>query len=243
MPACGARQADRRDAERVERHRDERRALVLAGREEDVELAGIGLVGDGRGERQQLVRRVAHRRHDDDQLRPARALAHDPPRDPLDALGACDGRAAELHHDEGSGHAPHSSGGSRSSRAIGRSAARSSPSRRSRGPPLFAEPPYLARADRSTAVVSCSIGAGIVSKVRVTRPRGGPYPTLSRGRSDRRPRGGPLRQRARAVAAHGAGVWQCLRRCAQHGYGRRTRHCGDAGTPIASASPSGADLT
>ena len=44
-------QADRRDAQRVERHRHEGRALVLAGREQDVELARVGLVRDGRGER------------------------------------------------------------------------------------------------------------------------------------------------------------------------------------------------
>ena len=109
-------QADRRHAERVEGHRDERRALVLAGGQQDVELAGVGLVGDRRRERQQLVGGVAHRGHDDDELRPARALAHDPPRDPLDALGARDGRAAELHHDEGSGHGRHSSGGLRAGR-------------------------------------------------------------------------------------------------------------------------------
>ena len=41
-PGLRAAQADRRDAERVERHRDERRALVLAGREEHVELALVG---------------------------------------------------------------------------------------------------------------------------------------------------------------------------------------------------------
>ena len=159
----GAGQADRRDAQRVERHRDERRALVLAGREQDVELAGIGLVGDGRGERQQLVRRVAHRRHDDDQLRPARALAHDPPRDPLDALGAGDGRAAELHHDEGSGHAPHSSGGSRSSRAW---ANRPVPRR---------APPFLAGRGCLLAAVPRAERAAIAARRRLAAksPRGG----------------------------------------------------------------------
>ena len=39
MPACAPGQGDGRDAERVERHRHERRALVLAGREQHVELA------------------------------------------------------------------------------------------------------------------------------------------------------------------------------------------------------------
>ncbi len=40
-------QGDRRHAERVEGHRDERGALVLAGCEKHVELAAIGIVGDG----------------------------------------------------------------------------------------------------------------------------------------------------------------------------------------------------
>ena len=79
-------QADGRDTEAMERHRQERRALVLAGREQDVQLARVGLVGDGRRERQELVGGVAHRGHHDDELRPARALAHDPPRDALHRL-------------------------------------------------------------------------------------------------------------------------------------------------------------
>src|SRR6266550_2228455 len=53
--------------ESVESHREERRALVLAGREEDIELAFVGCIGDGCGKAQQLVRRVAHRGHDDDE--------------------------------------------------------------------------------------------------------------------------------------------------------------------------------
>ena len=67
-----AAQADRLDAERVEGHRDERRALVLAGREEHVELALVGRVGDRGGEAQELVGRVAHRGHDDDEVRAGR---------------------------------------------------------------------------------------------------------------------------------------------------------------------------
>ena len=93
-------QADRRDAEAVERHRQEGRALVLAGREQDVELARVGLVGDGRGEAEQLVGRVAHRGHDDDEVAPGGTLARDPTGDPLDAVGVGDGRATELLDDE-----------------------------------------------------------------------------------------------------------------------------------------------
>ena len=43
-------------------------ALVLAGGEQDVELAGVGLVRDGGGEGEELVGGVAHRGHDDDEL-------------------------------------------------------------------------------------------------------------------------------------------------------------------------------
>ena len=43
-------------------------------------------------------------RHDDDEVVAGRALARDPPRDPLDAVGVGDGRAAELLDDEGGRH-------------------------------------------------------------------------------------------------------------------------------------------
>src|SRR5206468_11573998 len=52
-------QADRSDAQRVEGHRYQRRALVLAGGEEHVELALVGCVGDRGREAKQLVRGVA----------------------------------------------------------------------------------------------------------------------------------------------------------------------------------------
>ena len=67
---------------------------------------GSGLVGDGRGEAQQLVGRVAHRRHDDDEVVAGRAFARDAPGDALDAVRAGDRRAAELLDDEGGGHSP-----------------------------------------------------------------------------------------------------------------------------------------
>ncbi len=103
-PGLGAGQADRRDAERVEGHRHERRALVLAGREEHVELARVGLVGDRGGEAEELVGRVAHRADDDDEIRAGRPLAGDPPGDALDPVRPGDRRAAELLHDEGGLH-------------------------------------------------------------------------------------------------------------------------------------------
>ena len=94
-------QADGRHAETVERHRQEGRALVLPGREQDVELARVGLRGDRRRQAEQLVGGVAHRRHDDDQVAPRGALARDPPGHPLDAVGVGDGGATELLDDEG----------------------------------------------------------------------------------------------------------------------------------------------
>jgi len=95
-------QADRRDAQAVERHRQQRRALVLAGRQENVELARVGLVGDGRGKAEELVGRIAHRRHDYDEIAPGRALTRDPTRHPLDAVGIGHGGSAIFLDDEGS---------------------------------------------------------------------------------------------------------------------------------------------
>ena len=93
-------QADRLDAQRVEGHRDERRALVLAGREQHVELAFVGLLRDRRGEAEQLVGRVAHRRDDDDEVRAGGPLARNPPRNAPDPVRVGEARAAELLHDE-----------------------------------------------------------------------------------------------------------------------------------------------
>ena len=76
---------------------------MLAGREQDVELARIRVVGDGAGEGEQLVGRVAHRGHDDDELAPGRTLARDPAGDPPDPVRVGDRRATELLDDEGDG--------------------------------------------------------------------------------------------------------------------------------------------
>ena len=112
-------QADRRDAQAMEGHRQQGRALVLAGREQDVELARVGIVGDGGGEAEQLVRGIAHRRDDDDEVVAGGALAGDPTRDPLDAVGVGHGGAAELLDDEGGRQVRHRRGHStvRESRA------------------------------------------------------------------------------------------------------------------------------
>ena len=124
MPACGPVRLIAGDAERVERHRHEGRALVLAGREQDVELARVGLVGDRRGEAEQLVGGVAHRGHDDDEVAAGGALAGDPAGDALDAVGVGDGRATELLDDErAQASAAHSSGASSGARRDGPSTA------------------------------------------------------------------------------------------------------------------------
>jgi hypothetical protein len=105
-------QADRRDAHRVEGHRHQRRALVLAGGEQDVELAGIRFVRDRGSETEQLVGRVTHGGHDHDEVMACGALARDPSRDPLDPVRTGDRRAAVFLDDQGGGHAAHSTAGS-----------------------------------------------------------------------------------------------------------------------------------
>jgi hypothetical protein len=107
----GTGEAERRDAHRVERHRHQGGALVLAGGQQDVELPRVRIVRDPGREGEQLVGRVTHRGHDDDEVTPVRALAGDPAGDPLDPLRSCDRRPAELHDDERVGHAAHSTGG------------------------------------------------------------------------------------------------------------------------------------
>ena len=71
----------------------------------------VGIVGDRTGQGEQLVRRVAHRRDDDHELRPVGALPCDPARDATDPIGVGEGRPAEFLHDERGGHGGHSSAG------------------------------------------------------------------------------------------------------------------------------------
>ena len=90
MPACGPVRLIAGTPRPWSAIDSEGRALVLAGGEQDVELARVGLVGDRRREAEQLVGRVAHRGHDDDEVAPGGALAGDPPRDALDPVGVGD---------------------------------------------------------------------------------------------------------------------------------------------------------
>jgi hypothetical protein len=103
-PGLWSGQADRRDAQAVERHRQQGCALVLASREQDVELARVGLVRDRRGEAEQLVGRIAHRGDDDDQVVSGGTFARDPSGDAFDAVGVGHRGATELLDDERGRH-------------------------------------------------------------------------------------------------------------------------------------------
>ena len=100
----GSGQRDRVHAERLERHRDERAAHVLASREEQVHLARVRLVGDGGRERDEVVGGIAHRADDDHEVGAVAAVSGDSTRDVPDALGIGERGAAVLLDDE-SGHA------------------------------------------------------------------------------------------------------------------------------------------
>jgi hypothetical protein len=71
-----------------------------AGRQQHVQLARVGLLVDRGGQRQQLVRGVAHRGDDDAQVGASGTGPGDPARDAADPVGVRHGRAAELHDDE-----------------------------------------------------------------------------------------------------------------------------------------------
>src|ERR1035437_9474631 len=95
-------------AQRMQGHRDERGALVLAGREKHVQLARIRVVCDGAGQGQQLVGGVAHCRDHDHQVAAGRPLAGDTRGDAPDSVGVGYGRATELLYYERFGHGGHS---------------------------------------------------------------------------------------------------------------------------------------
>jgi hypothetical protein len=96
----GAGEADRLDAEGVERHDHERAGLRLAGAEEDVHLARVGFGGDLVGVVDELVGGVAHGGDDGDDVIAGIGAALDARGDVLDALGGTDGGAAVLLHDQ-----------------------------------------------------------------------------------------------------------------------------------------------
>ena len=100
----GAGQRDRRAPQRVQRHRHQRAAHVLAGRQQEIHLAGIGLVSDLRRHLEQVIGGVAHCADHHDEVGAAVALAGDPPRHVLDAVGVGERRATVfLDHQAGHG--------------------------------------------------------------------------------------------------------------------------------------------
>ncbi len=107
-PGLSPGERDRRNAQGVQRHRDESGALMLARREKHVELARIRVVGDGAGKGEELVGRIAHRRDDDHQVAAGRPLTGDTRGDAPDPVGVGYGRATELLHDERFRHGGHS---------------------------------------------------------------------------------------------------------------------------------------
>ena len=64
-PGLRSRERHRRHAEVLHRHAHERHRDALAGGEQHVELAAVGMLGDVVREAQQVVGRLAHRRHHD----------------------------------------------------------------------------------------------------------------------------------------------------------------------------------
>ena len=83
------------DGDREQGHRD-----ALAGREEHVELAGLGEGGDVRGLLEEVVGGLAHGRDDGDDVLALLARADDPVGHGADPIGVADGGSPVfLHHD------------------------------------------------------------------------------------------------------------------------------------------------
>jgi len=83
---------------------DQESALVLAGRQEHVELARIGVVTDRAGQGKKLVGGIAHRGHDHDQARATGTRSRDPAGDTADTVGVGDRRPAEFLDDDWARH-------------------------------------------------------------------------------------------------------------------------------------------
>ncbi len=105
MPACAPVSEMAGTPDRLERHRHERAAHVLAGGQQEVHLARVGVIGDACRELEQVVGGVAHGADHDHEVGAGGSLARDPPGDVADAVGVREGRAAVLLDDQ-LGHAP-----------------------------------------------------------------------------------------------------------------------------------------
>ena len=101
MPGLAAGEADRVAAQLADRHRQQRHRDALAGGQQHVELAAVGVRRDLLGQREQLVGGVAHRRHDDDDVVPGAPRPHDALGDLPDAVDVRDAGAAVFLDDDG----------------------------------------------------------------------------------------------------------------------------------------------
>ena len=94
-------EADRIAAQLADRDGQQRHRDALARREQHVELAPFGVRGDLLGHREQIVGRVAHRRHDDDDIVALLARSHDALRHLPQLFHIGDAAAAVFLHDDG----------------------------------------------------------------------------------------------------------------------------------------------
>ena len=146
---------DRLGSLRQDRHRQQGDRDLLAGRQQHVQFPGRQGVGDLPGHPDEIVRHIAGRRDDHDDLVAGPARGHDTLRDVLDAVGPRDGGAAELLDDQahagGSTTAPsvsnsacrirHAAPAARNACAIAGPISGASPNARTVGPdPLSATP-------------------------------------------------------------------------------------------------------
>ena len=224
-------QRDGLDARRLEGHGHERAADVLAGGEQEVHLARVGVVRDGGRQVEQVVGRVAHGADDDDEVCAGATVAGDPPGDVADALGIGERRAAVLLDDE---------------RGHGRSLREGRPDgRASRCPPSTTRAPSAraawtaarparpsACARRSMAAAMVAAAAGSWLKAMTVEPAPERQAPSAPGGPGRRHELGQLRIGGRAVGL----VETVARRCRQqveaalaqrrHGSGRQRPRCG-----------------
>ncbi len=100
-PGLRAGQRDRAVAEVVDRHRAQRARHALAGAQQHVHLARVGVGRDLVGVGDQAVGLLAARRQHRDNAVSGLALVDDPLRGALEPLGVGDRGAAELHDDRG----------------------------------------------------------------------------------------------------------------------------------------------
>ena len=96
----GARVGAGFDAEFVDGHRQQGHGDAFAGGQEDVHLALGRVVGESGRRVEQVVRRVAHGRYDDNDAVSRVVRVHDALGDALHGFGVGDGRTAVLLHDQ-----------------------------------------------------------------------------------------------------------------------------------------------